>query len=522
MVNKFEVIFNTARCITFEIADGGIYNTKENYEFVLNGKIHQKTNKVIDTVYDLVPDTEYKVELINTNTGQPCATLFCRTKKETVTLNVIDFGAVGDGKKDNTLALQAAIMGCPKGGRVLIPKGLYRFVCLFLKSDIDIEIAKDAKLSAITDRELFPFFPGMIPKSIEEGEYNLGTWEGEPGRMFCGLITGVDVKNVNIYGKGMIDGNASFENWWKYTREQKIAWRPRMVFLNRCENITMEGITILNSPSWNIHPYFSQKMRFLRLDILSPKNSCNTDGLNPESCEDVEITGVHFSVGDDCIAIKSGKMYMGKKYKTPCKNIRIRQCSMNDGHGSVVLGSEMGAGIYDLSVRDCRFTDTDRGLRIKTRRGRGKDAVISDVEFSNIVMDGVLTPFVVNSFYFCDVDGKSEYVQNKNTLPVDEKTPEIKKLVFKNIQAKNVHYAAAFLYGLPEKKIGEVVFEDITVSYAKEAGRAEPAMMCDIKPMSRAGIYAVNIEKLALKNVVITGQDGEAIVTKGVEEITNI
>jgi len=521
MVKEFKEIFITARCITFEIADGGIYNTKENYELVLNEEIHYKTNKVIDTVYDLVPDTEYKVELINTNTGLSCTTLHCRTKEETVTLNVVDFGAAGDGKKDDTLALQAAIMGCPKGGRVLIPKGLYRFVCLFLKSDIDIEIAKDAKLSAITDRERFPFFPGMTPKSSEEGEYNLGTWEGEPGRMFCGLITGVDIKNVNIYGKGIIDGNASFENWWKYTREQKIAWRPRMVFLNRCENITMEGVTILNSPSWNIHPYFSHKMRFLRLDILSPKDSCNTDGLNPESCEDVEITGVHFSVGDDCIAIKSGKIYMGKTYKTPCKNIRIRQCSMNDGHGSVVLGSEMGAGIYNLSVRDCKFTDTDRGLRIKTRRGRGKDAVISDVEFSNIEMDGVLTPFAVNSFYFCDIDGKSEYVQNKNPLSVDERTPEIKKLVFKNIKAKNVHYAAAFIYGLPEKKIGEVVFENITISYALEAGCDEPEMMCGIEPMSRVGIYGVNIEKLILNHVMILGQVGEAIVTKGVEELVN-
>jgi polygalacturonase len=522
MVNDFKVIFNTSRCMTFEIADGGIYNTKETYELVLNDELHHKTNKVIDTVYDLAPDTLYNVVVRKEKTGEKCGELVCRTKKETVTLNVLDFGAKGDGIKDDTLALQAAIMGCPKGGRVLFPKGTYRFVCLFLKSDMDIELAEGAELTATTKREEFPFFPGMVPTSNELEDYNLGTWEGEPGTMFCGLITAVQVKNVNLYGKGIINGNASFENWWKYTREQKIAWRPRMVFLNQCENITMEGITVLNSPSWNIHPYFSKNMRFLRLDILSPKNSCNTDGLNPESCEEVEITGVHFSVGDDCIAIKSGKIYMGRKYKTPCKKIRIRQCSMNDGHGSVVLGSEMGAGIYDLSVKDCKFTDTDRGLRIKTRRGRGEDAVISDVEFSNIEMDGVLTPFTVNCFYFCDVDGKSEYVQNKKPLPVDENTPEIKSLVFRNIHAKNVHYAAAFLYGLPEKKIGEVIFEHINISYAKDSGSAKPEMMCDIPPMSRIGIYGVNIENLTLRDVNIAGQAGEKIVTKGVENLTNI
>ena len=519
MIQEFKAIYNTSRCITFEIADGGIYDTKETYELVLNGGIRLKADKVINTIYNLEPDTVYEAELFIERTGEKAGELTCWTKPETVTLNVRDFGAKGDGIKDDTLAIQAAIMGCPKGGRVLIPEGTYRFVCLFLKSDIDIELAEGAELTAVTEREEFPYFPGMVETSDGQGEYNLGTWEGDPGRMFCGLITGVQAKNVNLYGKGVINGNADFENWWKYTKEQKLAWRPRMVFLNNCENIVMEGITVLNAPSWNIHPYFSKKLRFIRLDILSPKDSCNTDGLDPESCEDVEITGVHFSVGDDCIAIKSGKLYMGKKYKTPCKNIRIRQCSMNDGHGSVVLGSEMGAGICDLSVRDCKFTDTDRGLRIKTRRGRGKDAVIDDVEFSNIVMDGVLTPFVVNCFYFCDADGKSEYVQNKNSLPVDERTPEIKKLVFRNIQAKNVHYAAAVLYGLPEKKIGEVVFENINVSYAKEAGCAEPAMMCGITPMSRAGIYGVNLEKLTLKNVDITGQDGEVIVTKGVKNL---
>lgn len=521
MVKEFKVIFHTARCITFELADGGIYHTKENYILVLNGTIIHTTKQVINTVYDLTPNTLYEVEVRNEKTGEICASLVCRTKKETVTLNVLDFGAKGDGKKDDTLALQAAIMGCPEGGRVLIPKGIYRFVCLFLKSNINIELLEGAELSATTKREAFPYFPGMIPTSNEE-EYNLGTWEGDPGTMFCGLITGVQVKHVNIYGRGSINGNASFENWWKYTREQKIAWRPRMVFLNQCEDITMEGITILNSPSWNIHPYFSKRMRFLRLDILSPKHSCNTDGLNPESCEEVEITGVHFSVGDDCIAIKSGKIYMGKKYKTPCKNIRIRQCSMNDGHGSVVLGSEMGAGIYDLSVKDCKFTDTDRGLRIKTRRGRGKDAVISNVEFSNIEMDGVLTPFTVNCFYFCDIDGKSKYVQNKNPLPVDENTPEIKSLVFRDIHATNVHHAAAFLYGLPEKKIGEVIFENINIRYALDAKSAEPEMMCDIEPMSRIGIYGVNIETLTLKNVSITGQIGEKLVTKGVKQINNV
>ena len=110
--------------------------------------------------------------------------------------------------------------------------------------------------------------------------------------------------------------------------------------------------------------------------MLGPKVSPNTDGLNPESCDDVEITGCLFSVGDDCIAVKAGKISVGAKYKVPSSNIRIRQCCMRDGHGSITLGSEMAAGIKNLQARQCVFLNTDRGLRIKTRRGRGKDAVI--------------------------------------------------------------------------------------------------------------------------------------------------
>lgn len=515
---EFKAIYQTGRCISFEIADGGIYHTKETYGLKLNGEHCGSISQVIHTVYGLNPDTVYQAELLGRE-GEVLACTEVRTDRETVTLNVKEFGAAGDGIKDDTLALQAAIMACPAGGRVLIPEGTYRFVCLFLKSDINIELAKGAELSASTERTEFPYFPGMVPMTDGTDDYQLGSWEGDPGKMFCALITGVNVSHVNIYGEGTLNGNADHDNWWHNCKVQNIAWRPRMVFLNHCTDITLQGITVKNSPSWNLHPYFSERIRFIGLDVLSAKDSHNTDGLDPESCKDVEIVGVHFSVGDDCIAVKSGKIYMGKRYKTPCENVVIRQCSMNDGHGSITLGSEIGAGVRNLTIRDCRFKDTDRGLRVKTRRGRGEDAVIGDVTFENIEMDGVLTPFVVNCFYFCDADGKTDYVQDKNPLPVDDRTPEIGRLVFKNIKAVNVHYAAAFLYGLPEKKIGEVVFDHVSVSYADHPEAAVPAMMCGAEPMCKAGIYAVNVHRLRLKDVNIMGQDGAEVIAEGVDQL---
>ena len=244
-------------------------------------------------------------------------------------------------------------------------------------------------------------------------------------------------------------------------RENGLHSARRMIFLNHCEHVVVQGIRVQNSPSWNIHPYFSDHLRFLDLTVLNPKDSPNTDGLDPESCKDVEIAGVYFSLGDDCIALKSGKIYMGSKYKRASEDIVIRQCCMRDGHGSITVGSEMAGGIKRVTVKDCQFLHTDRGLRIKTRRGRGKDAIIDEIIFEHIKMDHVMTPFVINCFYFCDPDGHNHYVQTKEVMPVDDRTPSIKKMTFRNIEAKNCHVAAAYFYGLPEQKIERVEMEQI-------------------------------------------------------------
>ena len=281
--------------------------------------------------------------------------------------------------------------------------------------------------------------------------------------------------------------------------------------------MVVQGIQVQNSPSWNIHPYFSQDLRFLDLKVLNPKDSPNTDGLDPESCRNVEIAGVYFSLGDDCIAVKSGKIYMGSTYRQPAEDTVIRQCCMRDGHGSVTIGSEMAGGVKNLAVRDCLFINTDRGLRIKTRRGRGKDAVVEGILFENIRMDQVLTPFVINCFYFCDPDGHSEYVRTKEALPADARTPEIRTLTFRNIEAKNCHVAAAYMYGLPEKKIGLVEMENVHVSFAEHPQSGQPAMMegCD-EHTSRQGIYANNIDTLILRNVRVEGQAGEPAETENI------
>ena len=198
---EFNVIYTAGRCAVLETADGGIYTTKEAYQLFLNGEPAGPVQKVITPIYGLSPRTDYLAEL-RFGDGVVAQARFT-TEPESVTLNVRDFGAAGDGIKDDTLAIQSAIMACPPQGRVLIPAGRYSFVCLFLKDGINLELEKGAELSAVTDRERFPFYPGMVPYTDQTGDYCLGTWEGDPQKMFCGLITGVHVKNVNIYGEGI-------------------------------------------------------------------------------------------------------------------------------------------------------------------------------------------------------------------------------------------------------------------------------------------------------------------------------
>jgi Endopolygalacturonase len=514
---KLSLLFQTARCVTVEIDTQDIFFTKAEYSIYLNGECIGNDNKVIRSIYDLLPDTKYELKVVM---GKEEEVIEFTTEKEFVTLNVKDFGAKGDGEHDDTIFIQAAIMAVPADGRVYIPEGTYRFTSLFLKSNLKIEIAKGATLLAFTEREKFPVYKGLIDGTVEDTEYNLGSWEGNPDDMFTALICGTNCENVVIYGEGIIDGNGDFDNWWHDVKNIIIAARPRLFFINKCENVILQGITVQNSPSWTLHPYFSNNLKFIDLFVNAHKYSPNTDGLDPESCKNVDVVGVHFTVGDDCIAIKSGKMRMGKRYKVPTSNMTVRQCYMQDGHGAVTLGSEMAAGIKDVYVKDCIFSHTDRGLRIKTRRGRGEDAVIDNVFFENIIMDNVRSPFTTNSYYnCCDPDCHSEYVRSKDFHPVDDRTPLIKKMEFRNIKADNAHVSGMFFYGLPEQKIEEIVIENVDINYAEDAEHGMPVMMDDFEPVSKMGIFANNIKKITIKNVKIEGQIGDKFIIDNVDEI---
>ncbi len=515
---KANVIYLGQRSVTIELDNSLPYYSDELYDVYVNSeKYAEKVQLNVFSIYNLEPATKYNVEY---RFKEETLCVEFETKSEYVTLDVTKFGAKGDGVTDDTLFIQACINACPKNGRVYIPRGTYSVCPLFLKSNITIELEEGAHLLGNTDRTKYPVLPGMTLLTDESDDYNLGSWEGNPLDCFASIITGIEVENVNIIGKGIIDGNAQNGDWWEDVRTKRIAWRGRGVFLVRCNNISFQGVTVTNTPSWNLHPYFSSNIRFIDLRLISPKTSPNTDGCDPESCKNVDIIGVHFSVGDDCIAIKSGKIYMGRKFKQPSENFNIRNCSMNFGHGAVVLGSEMAGGIKNINVSQCIFNETDRGLRIKTRRGRGKDAIIDGITFSNIKMVKVLTPLVINMFYYCDPDGKTEYVWSKNKLPVDDRTPYLGEFTFKDIDCSDVNIAAGAFYGLPERPIKKITIDNVKFRYDKNPQQGIPAMMTGLAPMVNRGLIFNNVEEVVINNVSLDNNLSNEIEAENVGSLT--
>ena len=504
----------TATTITVELVNQDVYESKLMYEVILNGKSLLKNQSVnVFSLYGLIPDSSYELELLFQDGSQ--AGLSFHTESESVALNVKRFNAKGDGQTDDTQAIQTAIMSVPKHGRVIIPAGTYKVNTLFLKSDFTLEIQKGAMLLYDGDFHKSPILPGYT--TTKSGEYYLGSWEGNPLDTYAALMMGIQVENVQIIGEGVLDGQG--HRWWGYPKVKVGAWRPRLFQLIHSQNILVQGITFQNSPSWTIHPLFSKQLRFVDLNILNPKDSPNTDGLNPESCQDVLILGVYFSVGDDCIAIKSGKIYLGSLLKKPTEFVTIRNCSMNFGHGAVTIGSEMAGGVKQVRVSQCLFNETDRGLRIKTRRGRGIDAIVEGIVFSNIQMEKVLTPFVVNCFYFCDPDGHSQYVKTKEALPVDERTPAVRDFLFEDIHCRNSEVAAGFFYGLPEQPIERVKLKNCNFSFIDEARPGYPAMMDDLPLYCRSGLSFYNVKSLEMENISFTGVDGPKISLNEIEKL---
>lgn len=497
----------------FEIENDRAYYSESKYSVSLDKEELFSAETNVFSLFGLKPGREYTVEV----TGH--GPLKFRTAEETCAVSVKDFGAAGDGTTDDTLSIQTAVNCLPAGGRLYFPEGVYYTAPISLKSHITLELSEKATLLGHTDTSRYPHIPGAVKDICTGEDVHFGSWEGNAVPMHQALLCAEYAEDIKIVGRGTVDGNAQNSEWWINVKEQKVP-RPRLLFFNRCKDITVHGITAQNAASWQLHPYFSERLDFLDLAVNAPKDSPNTDALDPEACDIVNIIGCRFSVGDDCIAIKSGKIELAKKFKRPASRHTIRNCIMQFGHGAVTLGSEMAGGVKDLTVERCVFYHTDRGIRIKTRRGRGKYAVIDGVVFENVKMDGVLTPIVMNMWYnCCDPDRYSEYNTTREKLPVDDRTPYLGKFTFRNMECLNCHVAACYCDGLPEMPINEITVENIDFTYDPDAKPGFPSMKNNNVEMCKAGMYFDNIGKLTVRNVRVNGCDGDELIAHNVGEL---
>ena len=396
--------------------------------------------------------------------------------------NVTDYGIVGDGKTNNTVAINDLTKRlADKGGTLYFPPGEYVSGSIFLYSNMTLLLDGGATILGSTCMDDFPF--------IELEGF------GRNGRH--GLISALKARNVRITG-GKIDGRGKF--WWESGKSDYE--RPRTINPILCRDVSITDIIIENSPCWTVHPLCCENVTIRGVSIYNPYDSPNTDGINPESCRNVRISDCHIDVGDDCVTVKAGMELEPLMRERACENIIITGCTMAHGHGGVVIGSEMSGGVKNISVSNCVFQNTDRGIRIKTRRKRGGSVV--GASFSNILMENVGAAITMNQYYGCvcgEFPFPPEILFDEGAQPVDAFTPRFSDIHIHSILARGVRGVGIYLYGLPESPIENVTISNVSLQIEGCQTDFEPVMAYKKISCNGEGIVIENAEHIAMQGV---------------------
>ena len=312
---------------------------------------------------------------------------------------ITGFGAVAES--DCTAAIEKAVAACHAagGGSVLVPAGVWLTGAVHLLSHVNLHLAEGATLRFDPNPERY--LPVVLTR-----------FEGIECMNYSPLIYAFEQEDVAITGSGTLDGSASEQTWWAWSAgrngeakqvvarkrldEQGTAGvpvaervygegsflRPSFIEPYRCKNVLIEGVTILHSPMWEIHPTLCTNV--IVRGVLVKSLGRNNDGCDPECCRDVLIEDCVFETGDDCVAIKSGRNDDGRRVGVPCENIVIRRCTMHDGHGGVTMGSEVSGGVRNVFVSECTMDSPrlERAFRFKSNAMRG--GVIENINISNV------------------------------------------------------------------------------------------------------------------------------------------
>jgi len=409
---------------------------------------------------------------------------------------IASYGAVGDGKTDCTSAFAKAIAACNQagGGRVVVPTGDFLTGPIHLKSNVNLHVNSGGTIRFSQDpRKYLPLV--------------FSRWEGMELMNYSPFIYAFEQKNIAITGPGVLDGQSNNQAWWPWNGRTQYGWkegepnqrkdraalaemaergipvaerlfgeghflRPQFIQPYRCQNVLIEGVTIRNSPMWEIHPVLSTNVTVRGVKISS--HGPNNDGCDPESCTDVLIKDCYFDTGDDCIAIKSGRNADGRRLNAPSQNIVIQDCQMKDGHGGITIGSEISGGVRNVFAENCRLdsANLDHALRVKNNAMRG--GLLENLYFRNINVGQVAHAAITIDFNYEEGE-KGKF------------TPVVRNFVVNNLQSgKSKH--ALDVQGFKNAPIYDLRLEDCSFSNV-----AEPSIV-------------KNVESVVLQNVRVNGQ----------------
>ena len=400
---------------------------------------------------------------------------------------VADYGAVGDGVTDCRPALDKAIAACTAagGGRVVVPAGDWLVKGpIHLKSNVNLHLESGATVRFSTDPA--DYLPVVLAR-----------YEGNEVMNYSPFLYAIDAENIAITGAGTFDGQAGPQHWWPWKGsgnpdQEKLRQmgeenvpaaervfgkdhqlRPNFVQPHRSKNVLIEGVTFTNSPMWIINPVLCNNVTIRGVTVRS--HGPNNDGCDPESCRNVLIESCTFDTGDDCIAIKSGRNADGRRIGVPSENIIVRGCQMKDGHGGVVLGSEMSGGIRNVFVENCAMDspNLDRAIRLKSNTMRG--GYLENLFVRNVKVGQVADAVVrINLNYDKDRGQHS---------------PTVRNIFIENVTSERSKYPFYFA-GLDDSKIRNVVIENCTFKNAQRPSVIE------------------NVEEITLRNFRLLPKEG--------------
>lgn len=365
-----------------------------------------------------------------------------------VAFNITDFGAVGDGVTLNTKAFENAVSAISKlgkrgGGQLNVPAGKWLTAPFNLTSHMTLFLAEDAVILAIDDEKYWPLMPPL--PSYGYGREHIGPRYGS-------LIHGQHLKDVVITGhNGTINGQG--HRWWKKFRQKRLNHtRGPLVQILWSSDILISNITLRDSPFWTLHPYDCKNVTIRSVTILAPLfQAPNTDGIDPDSCEDMVIEDSYISVGDDAIAIKSGWDQYGIAYGRPSKNILIRNLVVRSMvSAGISIGSEMSGGVSNVTIENIRIWTSRRGVRIKTAAGRG--AYVRDIKYRNITFENVRVGIII----------KTDYNEHPDKGFDPKAVPLIRDISYRSIYGEGVRVPVR-IQGSPDIHVRNVSFKDMSI-----------------------------------------------------------